>query len=110
MPRRPVGHRENDKRGGERGEWHYSAEDCGQYLDGLVLEFSEANVRRVERLEPIVAAVAERWKLEPAPVPVEASTRAGQVLLDAAHVVRPLAARPPSRASCGPARFMSRVR
>jgi hypothetical protein len=72
VPRRPVGHRENDKRGGERSEWHYPAEDRGQYLDELVLEFSEAYARRVERLEPIVAAVAERWKLELEAVPVEA--------------------------------------
>ncbi|MDQ3401306.1 MAG: hypothetical protein M3470_09910 [Chloroflexota bacterium] len=65
-------HRFYDKRGGERGEWHYSAEDRGQYLDGLVLEFSEAYARHVECLEPIVAAVAERWELELEPVPIEA--------------------------------------
>jgi hypothetical protein len=65
-------HRFYDKRGGERGEWHYSAEDRGQYLAGLVLEFSEAHARHVERLEPIVAAVADRWQLELEPVPVEA--------------------------------------
>jgi hypothetical protein len=61
-----------DKRGGERGEWHYAAEDRGQYLDGLVLDFSEAYARRVERLEPIAAAVAERWELELEPAPVKA--------------------------------------
>jgi hypothetical protein len=65
-------HRFYDKRGGERGEWHYSGEDRGQHLDGLVLDFSEAYARHVERLEPIVAAAAERWELELEPVPVEA--------------------------------------
>lgn len=61
-----------DKRGGERGEWHYAAEDRGQYLDGLVLDFSEAYARHVERLEPIIVTVAERWQLELEPAPVEA--------------------------------------
>jgi hypothetical protein len=65
-------HRFYDKRGGERGEWHYAAEDRGQYLDGLVLDFSEVYARHVERLEPIIAAVAERWQLDVEPVPVEA--------------------------------------
>jgi hypothetical protein len=65
-------HRFYDKRGGERGEWHYSAEDRGRYLDGLVLEFSEAYARHVEGLEPIVAAVAERWELELERMPVDA--------------------------------------
>jgi hypothetical protein len=37
-----------------------------------VLDFSEAYARHVERLEPIVRAVAERWELELEPVPVEA--------------------------------------
>lgn len=65
-------HRFYDKRGGERGEWHYSAEDRGQYLDGLVLESADAYSRHVERLEPIIAAAAEQWRLELEPVPVEA--------------------------------------
>jgi hypothetical protein len=37
-----------------------------------VLDFSEAYARHLERLEPIVAAIAERWELEVEPVPVEA--------------------------------------
>jgi hypothetical protein len=38
----------------------------------MVLEFAETYARHVDRLEPIVATVAERWKLDVEPAPVEA--------------------------------------
>jgi hypothetical protein len=66
-------HRFYDKRGGERGEWHYEVEDRpGHFVDGLVLDVSEAYAGHVERLDPIIAAVGERWELQLEPAPVEA--------------------------------------
>ena len=71
--RNAATHRFYDKRGGERGEWHYEVEDRpGHFVDGLVLELSEAYARHVARLEPIIAAVGERWELHPEARPVEA--------------------------------------
>jgi hypothetical protein len=71
--RNAATHRFYDKRGGEHGEWHYEVEDRpGHFVDGLVLEFSEAYAGHVERLEPIIATVGERWELELEPAPVEA--------------------------------------
>jgi hypothetical protein len=62
-----------DKRGGPQGEWHYEVEvRRGHFVDGLLFEFSEAYARHVERLEPIIAAVGERWELPVEPAPVEA--------------------------------------
>jgi hypothetical protein len=71
--RNAATHRFYDKRGGGRGEWHYEVEDRpGHFVDGMVLEFAETYARHVDRLEPIVATVAERWKLDVEPAPVEA--------------------------------------
>jgi len=54
-----------DKRGGQRGEWHYEIEDRpGYFVDGLVLEFSEAYARHAGRLEPIIATIGGRWELQ----------------------------------------------
>ncbi len=63
--RNAATHRFYDKRGGERGEWHYEVEDRpGHFVDGLVLEFSEAYARHVERLEPLIVTIGERWELQ----------------------------------------------
>ena len=71
--RNAATHRFYDKRGGERGEWHYAVEDRpGHFVDGLLLEFSEAYASHVGRLEPIIATVGERWELQLEPAPVEA--------------------------------------
>jgi hypothetical protein len=71
--RNAATHRFYDKRGGERGEWHYEVQDRpGHFVDGMVLEFAETYARHVDRLEPIVATVAERWKVDVEPAPVEA--------------------------------------
>lgn len=71
--RNAATHRFYDKRGGERGEWHYEVEDRpGHFVDGLVLEFSEAYAGHVEGLEPVIATVGERWELQLEPAPVDA--------------------------------------
>jgi hypothetical protein len=71
--RNAATHRFYDKRGGPRGEWRYEVEDRpGHFVDGLVLDFSEAYAGHIERLAAIINAVGERWELELEPAPVEA--------------------------------------
>jgi hypothetical protein len=71
--RNDATHRFYDKRGGPQGEWHYEVEvRRGHFVDGLLVEFSEAYARHVERLEPLIATLSERWELPVEIAPVEA--------------------------------------